>query len=283
MCLIVFDWRPDARHGHRLLVAANRDEFHHRDTRPLQFWPGREHILGGIDDGARSEDGLPGTWMGVTRGGRFAALTNYRAPRDVNPSASSRGRLVSEFLASDLPPAEYLLDVQSRSRRYNGFNLLVGSTLGPDPQLWWHSNRSGQAPLRLKAGLYGLSNALLDTPWPKVRNAVGSMLYALAASSERTVLFRLLGDDRQAPDDELPRTGVTLARERLLSSVFIRSDDYGTRSSQVLDIGASGRIDYIERSFLPDLGPGVFQERQLEVGAPVAAAGRRADERGSAG
>ncbi|WP_139826256.1 NRDE family protein [Derxia lacustris] len=267
MCLIVLDWRPEARQGHRLIVAANRDEFHHRPARPLQFWPGREHILAGIDDGAAAEDGLPGTWMGVTRSGRFAALTNFRAPRERNPDASTRGRLVSDFLAGTLTPAEYLLDVQARSGRYNGFNLLVGSTLGPEPQLWWHSNRSGHAPQRLRPGLYGLSNALLDTPWPKLRIAVGRMLCALAAGSGRNALFGLLADDTPAADEDLPRTGVTLARERLLSAAFIRSDDYGTRASQLLDIGANGRIDYRERSFLPELGPDVFEAREFSFQA----------------
>jgi len=267
MCLLAFDWRPDATHGHRLLVAANRDEFHHRAARPLQFWPGHEHILAGIDDGAAADAGLPGTWMGVTRAGRFAALTNFRAPQERNPQASTRGRLVTDFLASTLAPAEYLLEVQARARRYNGFNLLVGSTLGRDPQLWWYSNRSPHAPLRLKAGLYGLSNALLDTPWPKLRLAVARMLCATAAGSGRAALFGLLADDTPAADEDLPRTGLTPARERLLSSAFIRSADYGTRCSQILDISATGRIDYLERSFLPDLGPAVFESRDFSFQA----------------
>lgn len=254
MCLILFEWRPHAAEGRRFVAAANRDEFFHRPTARLQSWPRRPHIVAGMDHGAsRDAQGLPGTWMGMTRNGRFAALTNVRNPQERTPSPLSRGGLVSRFLANELPPAEYLLDVQARAHRYNGFNLLVGRLLGDDPQLWWYSNRGKQAPRKLTGGVYGLSNASLDTPWPKVVRGVSTFSVALAQSQPSSVpfnaLFSLLEDDEPASDASLPTTGVPLEWERVLSPIFIATESYGTRSSTVASVMADGRIDVRERAF----------------------------------
>ena len=265
MCLILFEWAPERPHGRRLCVAANRDEFRHRVAEPLKRWPGAHGIMAGIDRGAPpSPDGLPGTWMGVTVTGRFAALTNFRDPRERQSNTASRGVLVSRFLGTSVPCAEYLLGVQAQQGRFNGFNLLVGDILGPDPQLWWFSNRANHAAVKLQPGLYGLSNALLDTPWPKVREGVGAFCLRLAAGGDVDALFGVLADETLAPDHDLPATGIALVRERQLSARFIRGDDYGTRASQVLTVNGLGEIDYRERRYEADLPAHLGIETRLQ-------------------
>lgn len=249
MCLVLFQWRPHADEGSRLIVAANRDEFFHRPTAPLQRWPFHDDTLGGFDLSAPAVDGIYGTWMGITRQGRFAVLTNVRSPRERIQNAASRGRLVSDFLVGTLPPTEYLLDVQARGHRLNGFNLIVGSLGDSDPQLWWYSNRGHAAPRKLTAGVYGLSNASLDTPWPKVTRGVAALSLAIAADATADRLFDVLSDTTLATDATLPSTGVSLGWERALSPIFVQSDAYGTRSSQILRVSTHGAIDYRERSF----------------------------------
>jgi uncharacterized protein with NRDE domain len=259
MCLIVFSWSPQAQgsQAQRLVVAANRDEFFHRPTQGLHEWSERPGLIAGRDLGAEPRhavlQGLYGTWMGVTRQGRFAAVTNVRRPSEKRPHSLSRGELVTAFLVQDLPCAEYLLEVQARANRYNGFNLLVGELLPlstrAEPQLWWYSNRSHHAPVKLNPGTYGLSNALLDTPWPKVTRTVARFSTALAAQSSAEAYFDLLADRNLAPDHELPQTGVTLDWERTLSAPFVRTEHYGTRSSQWLEVRADGSLDYQERRF----------------------------------
>lgn len=267
MCLVLFEWNPDRGRGRRLTVAANRDEFFHRPSEPLCEWPGNHGILAGVDRGAElGPDGLPGTWMGVTTRGRFAALTNFRDPRERQTNAASRGQIATGFLTSDLPCAEYLLEVQARAGRYNGFNLLVGEVLAGEPQLWWYSNRAHRSPLKLPPGIYGLSNALLDTPWPKLTRGVGGFCMALAAGADPDHLYRVLEDRRQAPDHELPSTGVSLDRERQLSAIFISADNhYGTRASQVLSVLGNGSIDYRERTFAPELDEARATPSHVEV------------------
>ena len=252
MCLILFEWNPAAPTGRRLVVAANRDEFFHRAALPLSEWAGRAQILAGTDLGAEpGPTGLPGTWMGCTLRGRFAALTNFRDPRERQTNAASRGQLVTGFLAGDLPCAEYLLEVQARAGRHNGFNLLVGDVLAAEPQLWWYSNRANRPPLKLGPGIYGVSNALLDTPWPKLTRGVAEFSCLLAADADLERYFALLADARLAHDHELPNTGVPLEWERRLSAIFVAHNGYGTRSSQLLRIDAQGRVRFAERCFDP--------------------------------
>jgi uncharacterized protein with NRDE domain len=240
MCLILFAY--EAHTKYRLVVAANRDEFYARPTARAQFWPNAPDVLAGRD----LTHG--GTWLGVTRGGRFAAVTNYREPRAAVPDAPSRGHLVGEFLNGTDSPGEYLARVAANASRFNGFNLLAGDAAS----LYYYSNRSG-APRRLAPGIYGLSNHLLDTPWPKVEAGKGALaaLVSGAAGPEREALFRLLSDRERAEDSRLPDTGVGVEMERTLSPLFIRSQGYGTRSSTVLLAGRDGRIEFVERSFDP--------------------------------
>jgi len=236
MCLIVFAWRPG--HAQPLIVAANRDEFYARPSRMLAAWDDAPGVYAGRD----LEAG--GTWLGVGPQGRFAALTNIRDPQQP-VGARSRGELVAAFLRGELGVEAYLDQVASRSQQYSGFNLLVGDSR----QLGYLNARNAGAQL-LGAGVYGLSNAGLDTPWPKLVKARAGLERHLA-DPQPDGLLTLLGDNLQAADGELPETGVGLSTERLLSSVFIASQNYGTRASTVLIVEADGRRRLVERSFGP--------------------------------
>lgn len=241
MCLILIAY--DTQPGYRLILAANRDEFYLRPTAPLAAWADAPEIYGGRDIEAG------GTWLGVSRTGRLAALTNYRDPARQLPQAPSRGLLISRFLTGDDPAPAYLQKVASAARGYNGFNLLVGDRTG----LWYFSNR-GRDIARLRPGLYGVSNHLIDTPWPKVSKGKKRLKTLLERSAGWDVedLFALLADRVVAPDGGLPDTGVGLALERTLSPLFITSPNYGTRSSTVLLIETSGTVTFAERTFTGD-------------------------------
>ena len=246
MCLLVLAHRVHP--AWRLVVAANRDELHARATAPAGWWDDHPDVLGGRD----LEAG--GTWLGVTRDGRFAALTNVREPGSMYRGPRSRGGLVRDFLAGAASPASFLADLVPQGGGFPGFNLVVGDA----GELWHWSNR-GPAPRRLEPGVSGLSNAGLDTPWPKVvraRAALGELLGGghldppVSGAAEELVLS-ILADRRAAPDEALPDTGVGLERERLLAPAFIVSPVYGTRSSTLLLIGCDGSIRLVERSFDP--------------------------------
>lgn len=249
MCLILLAYRshPD----YPLILAANRDEFYDRPTAPAQFWSEAPCLLAGRD----LRRG--GTWLGVTRGGRWAAVTNFRETARTMTGGRSRGELVKGFLAGEESPEAFLAQLSAEAGSFPGFNLLAGTT----EELWYFSNRdNGGRPLA--PGLYGLSNALLDTPWPKVvrsRMALASAL-ALSTSALEADLFALLADRRAPPDSELPDTGFGLPWERLLSPPFILSPAYGTRSSTVLTLSGDGHASLIERTFSPGEGPDRFKE-----------------------
>ena len=236
MCLIVFAWRPG--HAQPLIVAANRDEFYARPSLPLAQWSETPQVHAGRDLGAG------GTWLGIGGNGRFAALTNIRDPHRP-PGRRSRGELVARFLAGELPIDDYLADVVARSPEYGGFNLLIGNL----HELWHFNARESQAVM-LQPGIYGVSNAGLDTPWPKLLKAK-SALGKVLDDPQPQALLDLLSDPQTAPFAELPDTGVGLATETLLSSVFIASQSYGTRASTALIVHADGSRHVVERSFGP--------------------------------
>lgn len=235
MCLILVAWQvhPD----HPLVVAANRDEFFARPTAVAGRWQDAPQVIAGRD----LEAG--GTWLGISDGGRFAAVTNVREPG--RPAGSlSRGKLTADFLTGRDSPADYAAAIDGAA--YAGFNLL----LGDGRELWYASNRI-DAPRRLSPGIYGVSNHLLDTPWPKLAAAKRRFADALAGLPEEAAFFSLLADDEIVPDEHLPATGVSLEWERMLSAVFVRSPAYGTRASTLLRFDASGRGRLRERSFGP--------------------------------
>ncbi len=239
MCLIAVAYRvhPDFP----LVVAANRDEFYARPTAQAAFWEDEPSILAGRDLECM------GTWLGVTRTGRFAAVTNFRDPSDLRDSAESRGTLVSRFLAQDGPAEGFLDGIEASAGAYRGFNLLAYDSQG----LFYYSNR-GAERRKLEPGIYGLSNHTLDTPWPKVRLARERLGAALASEPATETLFAMMADTSMASDEELPRTGVGSEREKMLSAARIVSSTYGTRCSTVLTCAKSGTIRFAERTYGPE-------------------------------
>jgi len=236
MCLVLVVWKVHPLYP--CVVAANRDEFHARPTVAADWWPDHPQILAGRDLQAG------GTWLGLTRTGGFAALTNYRDPEQRRADAPSRGALVTSLLDSGASVAENLDYLQRVGVNYNGFNVIFsdGERLG----IYESVQGSGR---ELGPGIYGLSNHLLDTPWPKVRHAKSRLEAALREMPDTTPLLALLRDDRPAPDRELPRTGLSIEWERLLSSAFVRAGDYGTRCSTIIRIDARGRAYFDEWSW----------------------------------
>jgi uncharacterized protein with NRDE domain len=258
MCIILFAYQTHPRY--RLILAANRDEYYARPTERAAFWEDDSEIVAGRD----LERG--GTWLGVTKGGRFAAVTNFRDPSALKKDAPSRGHLVSDFLRGTDAPSNYLSKIAATSSSYNGFNLIAGDA----QQLCYHSNR--EAGVReLDSGIYGLSNHLLDTPWPKVEKGKRALSEIVHESAEvsREKLLQILADDAHADDSRLPQTGVSLEYERALSPVFIKTPVYGTRSSTLLLIESEGSITFIERAFEPEgqATDVVFQFQSRDGGA----------------
>lgn len=240
MCLILFAYRCHPRY--ELVVAANRDEYYDRATAPLAFWGEAPDVLAGRD----LKEG--GTWLGITRGGRFAAITNYRDPTHFMSAAPSRGRLVSDFLRSGESASAYLARLMPLANTYNGFNLL----LGDGGALHYFSNRANRPPQLLAPGVYGLSNHLLDTPWPKLargREALRDLLISEAGFTSAD-LMHLLGDRTPAPEAEVPRTGLTLEWEIRLSPIFIAASEYGTRSSTVMLVDQHRRVHMAEQNWV---------------------------------
>jgi len=236
MCLILLGWHVHPEFP--CVLAANRDEFHERPTEHAHWWSDRPDILAGRDLSAG------GTWLGVTRGGRFAALTNFRDPGVQRADVPSRGRLVTDELESGRSVADSLQHLRTVCANYNPFNMIFsdGARLG----VFESVQRDGR---ELGEGIFGLSNHLLDTPWPKVLNAKSRLAAALADVHDATRLMQSLRDDRQAPDADLPQTGIGLEWERLLSSAFVRADEYGTRCSTVFRIDRAGRAFFDEWSW----------------------------------
>lgn len=260
MCLILFAWKshPD----YPLVVAANRDEFYDRDTEPMGWWPEHPHLLAGKD--RADVIGSPGTWLGFTKTGRFAALTNVRAPSEKNPDARTRGELSLRYLTGQYKPHAYIQKNAKQFDQYNGFNLLMADLSDPkNAEMHWVSNRlmMGQniRPRKvfpeqaLAPGVYGLSNAMLDTPWPKVNHRVAAFAQTLAMDSGQLKnsdhYLRVLADTHEASPQELPNTGVNKDWEKALSAAFIKTPAYGTRSSTILRVRKDGQFEMVERRF----------------------------------
>jgi uncharacterized protein with NRDE domain len=234
VCLILFAWKAHA--GFPLVVAANRDEFYERPTTAAHRWPDQPEIFAGRDERAG------GTWMGVTASGRFAALTNYRDPALHRDDADSRGAIVTAALLADKPLA-FLEELLLQHTRFNPFNLLLGDR----ESLWCLESTSGRVHV-VEPGVHGLSNAQLDTPWPKVERGKRLLGQELSQLPQHDALFELLCDETIADDSMLPSTGVPLEWERMLSATLIRAPGYGTRSQTVVLLPASGPATLCERA-----------------------------------
>ncbi len=239
MCLIVFAWNVIP--GLPLIAAANRDEFYDRPAAPAGWWEDHPQVYAGRD----LRDG--GTWLGVTRVGRFGALTNIRAPGERRADAPSRGALVADFLAGEETPQAYVARLQAAGDAFNGFNLLIGD----GQTMIWYSNRDHGDPRNgqpLAPGIYGLSNDRLDAPWPKVVRTKAQFASMLCMGAPEEAYFEMLSDTTRASDCRLPKTGVSLEMERLLSAVCIESPNYGTRVSTVVKLLANQPAILHERS-----------------------------------
>ena len=275
MCLILTSWQSHPQYP--LVVLANRDEFYERPTDPMHWWDEHPHILAGRD--RADVNGSSGTWMGFTKTGKFAALTNVRAPSEKNPDSRTRGEIAAEFLKGRQTPEEFMNDSEKKFHRYNGFNFLSADLSSEKPELHWLSNRVLMGdklrprrvmnPQRLNPGIYGLSNAMLDTPWPKVQHRVGAFAQMLAMDTgdfkKSEQYIRIMQDLTQAPDDYLPQTGVSYEWEKVLSSTFIKTEFYGTRSITLIRVKHDGQYEVIEKCFdaEQELNTQVF-EGQLE-------------------
>ena len=241
MCLLLMALNTHATYP--LILLANRDEYYERPSASAHFWDEAPSVLAGKDLRAG------GTWLGITRKGRIGAVTNYRDPASIKQGTPSRGRLVSDFLLGQLGPEEYIDKLDGEAGKYNGFNLVVGQK----GQYYWYSNR-GEGVRSLSAGIYGLSNHLLDTPWPKVAKSKDALVHLLSEQEEPSLeeLFLILTDYTIAGDEDLPDTGVGLEWERILSPIFIKSPTYGTRSSTVMLIDADDQATFVEKTFNAD-------------------------------
>ena len=237
MCLIFLS--VNNHPFYKLVVASNRDEFYNRKTAPAHFWQDHPALIGGRDLEAS------GTWMAMTTQGKISLVTNYRDPQHIDPHAPSRGQLVVDYLVDEKDPQNYLASLSDRAKTYNGFNLIVGN---PD-ELWYFSNyRAGIQ--RIHSGLYGLSNHLLETPWPKVVRGKNKLKHLLEINALKPDdLFELLKDDTIAQDELLPDTGIGIERERVLSSMFIKSPNYGTRCSTVVLVDQDNHVTFVERVY----------------------------------
>jgi uncharacterized protein with NRDE domain len=236
MCLILFALQQ--HEDYPLVVIANRDEYYARPTQAAQWWPDMPDIFAGRDLEAQ------GTWMGVNKNGRFAAVTNVREPGNVSPARLSRGNLTRDYLASNDPAETFLESVESTAGDYAGFNLIVGDSSG----LFFYSNRHPGIRCILP-GIYGVSNGLFDEAWPKLVSGKQALAASLKTSLENNVLMQILTDNNTAEDEHLPETGVPLNIERMLSSRFIRSNDYGTRACGIVKFTSQKQIIFVEHNY----------------------------------
>jgi uncharacterized protein with NRDE domain len=242
MCLIVF--ANNVLEDYKLIFAANRDEFYNRPSEQADFWKDRPDLLAGKDLQAG------GTWMGITRKGKFAAITNFRDLKNNRNDAPSRGELTLDFLVKDVTPEEYYNRLKSELNNYNGFNLILGNI----DELYYFSNKTNGLQ-KLEPGIHGISNAILDTPWPKVEKSKRQLKHLIEQQNIHPwEILNLLDDTSPAKDEELPDTGVGLELERILSPIFIKSEKYGTRSSTIVTVDKNNNVKFVEKTYFANTG-----------------------------
>ncbi len=240
MCLLFFSYKLTP--GYNLVLAANRDEFLDRPTAPLDYIDREKTILAGRD----LRDG--GTWLGLGKHGKIAAITNFRKGDTPRTDAPSRGEIIDSFLKSGDPAKKFITQLREKAHRYNGFNLLAGDGNG----LFYFTNQKvDKAITPLKPGYYGLCNHFLDSPWPKLVRGKKRLKPEMVETNkvDPTKIFSLLQDTWRPDDNSLPRTGVGLKWERLLGSIFINAPNYGTRSSAVITIKENGKTSFYEKNY----------------------------------
>ncbi|XP_016420924.1 transport and Golgi organization protein 2 homolog isoform X2 [Sinocyclocheilus rhinocerous] len=255
MCIIFlkFDPRPASKNAYRLILAANRDEVYSRPSKAADFWGSNNEILSGLD----LEEGKEGgSWLGISKRGKLAALTNYLDARQ-NPDAQGRGSLVSNYLMDNLDSFAYLRKVSSEAHLYNGFNLLTADFRANEDTLCYYGNTGSSEPIHLKAGIYGLSNSLLETPWRKLQH--GKRLFTSVVNKTlspdglvQELLHILNNEELNTPDPAQENQGVGFSKAilRALSAVCVRSPGYGTRTNTVILIDREGNVSFTERTML---------------------------------
>lgn len=242
MCLIVF--ANNVHTEYKLIFAANRDEFYGRPSEQAEFWSEHPDLLAGKDLQAG------GTWMGITKQGRFAAITNFRDLNNYKKDAPSRGNLTLDFLVNDISPVVYYNKLKPTLNEFNGFNLLLGNV----DELYYFSNKT-EGLQKLEHGIHGISNAILDTPWPKVKKSKRQLKHLIEQGDIHPwEVLNLLDDTSSAKDEELPDTGVGLDLERMLSPIFIKSEKYGTRSSTIVTIDTDNNVRFVEKTYFANTG-----------------------------
>jgi uncharacterized protein with NRDE domain len=242
MCLIAFSYKTHPIY--KLILIANRDEFYSRPTRKAQFWTdeGEPNIVAGKDLKAN------GTWMGIHRFGRWGALTNYRDLNNIKENAPSRGSLVLDYLKQEEQPLKHLNELKHDANQYNGFNLLIGNK----DKLLHYSNES-DVITEIEPGIHGVSNALLNTSWPKLDKAKIKLERVISQEDiDKEELFEILKNSEKAPDHKLPSTGMSKELEKAVSSIFIRTENYGTLCSSILLVDYEGNADFTERRYNPN-------------------------------
>ena len=258
MCLIFLSFNDHPQY--KLMVVANRDEFYKRSTAAAHYWEDHPNVLGGRDQEAG------GTWMGIHRNGRFSLVTNYRDLSHIKPVAPSRGHLVSDFLTGTEDTQAYMQRLEDVKDQYNGFNLIAGT---PDELLYSSNYRNGV--MKIEPGVYGLSNHLFNTPWPKVKKGLDKMSVLMRESSIDTKrILDAMYDDAVAPDDELPDTGIGLEKERSLSSMFIKMSGYGTRNTTLVTIDRSDKVLFIEQVYDPETFKFSTREFSFQISNSIA-------------
>ncbi len=235
MCLITFAYKTHPKY--KFILAANRDEFYARPTSPLDWWEDHTAVLGGRDLQAL------GTWMAMNKNGRFAAVTNFRDIQNIRPDAQSRGDLPVNFLLGDQSSEAYAQEVYKKGSDFNGYNLLVMA------DELTHVSNYDRMINTLDSGIFGLSNALLDTPWPKVRRAKDAFSQLIKDDFALENLIEVMQDESTAPDSELPETGLDYEREKALSAMCIRTPDYGTCCTTAITIDYDGNVAFMEKSY----------------------------------
>jgi len=250
MCLIVF--AKDVHPKYKLIFAANRDEFYNRPSEQAEFWTEYPDLLAGKDLQAG------GTWLGITKQGRFAAITNFRDLKNLKTNAPSRGKLTLDFLTSDISPTDYYAKLKPNLNNYNGFNLLLGTI----DELFYFSNMIDGLK-KIETGIHGISNAILDTPWPKVKKGKQDLQKLLQQDEIHAFeVIDILKNSTTAKDEELPDTGVGLELERMLSPIFIKSEKYGTRCSSVVMVDNNNNVKFVEKFFFDGIGH--FSNREFK-------------------
>lgn len=225
-----------------LILLANRDEFYDRPTQAAHTWEDFPEIFAGRDLIGG------GTWLGVNKAGKFAAVTNYRDP-NAPQGMLSRGLLTADFLKTEESAEEYLEKIRQKAGEYSGFNLLLGEINVRRNEVFYFSNRNGGIR-KIESGIYGLSNHLLDTPWRKVEKGKRFLAENINGKVSKKEIFKFLHDKTLADDAELPDTGIGYEREKRLSAIFIRTPVYGTRCSTVLTCDKDFKFDFEERVFV---------------------------------